>query len=404
MNKHVFSLRRLTVAVSAVVFSTASIFSGSLRAAETETLTEEQEAIKTLQERIVQLETTLDQRLGLIADAIDDTAKKESSQGVHVGGYGEMHYRNLDEDGVDSRELDLRRMVLFFGYEFNHWSRFISEFEVEHALVSSSSRGAVEVEQAYIEIDLNKNMHLKTGVVLMPIGIISETHEPTTFYGVDRPIIETTIIPTTWYSAGIAFNHQLDNGVSYDVLVTEGLKTDDPNSDPEADPFDLKAGKQKASFADAFDLAITARARYRGASGLELALYTQYQPDLDQSAVDSYAESATLVGGHAIYQIGDFTTKALYASWMLDGDDAKAAGKDIQAGGYVELSWKPVEKWGVFVRQSAWTQQEDVDASQTDIGVNFYPHDKIVFKADIQSQNDDAGNVSGFSFGAGYYF
>lgn len=361
----------------------------------------DQETIRALQQQV----QDLSEQLNSLADVVEqkrESAPKEKR--VHIGGYGELHYANTEIDGEDNRELDFHRMVLFFGYDFNDKARFVTEFEVEHIIASAGSRGAVELEQAYVEMDLRPNMHLQTGAMLMPIGMINETHEPPTFYGVERPIVETTIIPTTWWSTGVNFIHKLDNGVRYDVMIHEGLKTPDPSVSTANDPFDLKAGKQKGSFASAFDLAITGRIRYTGVPGLELAAYAQYQPDLDQSARESYAESATLVGGHVIYQWKEVTTKALYARWDLEGDQAAAAEKDLQDGGYVELSWKPLPKWGVFARQSNWSQQAGVDAAQTDVGVSFWPYDDIVFKADYQLQNDDAGNEDGFHLGFGYQF
>jgi len=357
-----------------------------------------------LEQRISELESMLSSRLDALADAVD--AQSESSgKEVHIGGYGELHYNHLNADGEDQRLLDLHRMVLFLGYDYSDRVRFISEFEVEHTLVSGGSEfGAVEIEQAYVEIDVRDNMQFRTGVMLMPLGIVNETHEPPTFYGVERPVIETSVIPSTWYSAGVSLSQNFDNGISYDVLVTEGLKTEDPTSNDEADPFYLKGGKQKASYADAFNLALTGRVRYRGIAGLELAAYAQYQPDLDQSAETSYAESATLMGGHVIYQLAPVTLTALYARWDVAGDAAAEAGKDLQDGGYLEASWQASDRWGAFVRHSVWSEQEDESAAQSDIGVNFYPHPDVVFKADYQLQNDDAGNVDGFNLGMGYQF
>ncbi|TVZ38170.1 hypothetical protein P886_2524 [Alteromonadaceae bacterium 2753L.S.0a.02] len=365
---------------------------------------EQDTSVEALQERIETLEKTLNERLEIMADEMESASKPQRNSRVTLGGYGELHYNRWDEDGEDFREIDLHRVVIFFGYEFSDRARFISELEVEHAYVSANSRGSVEVEQAYIELDLKQNLHWKTGVLLMPLGIISETHEPTTFYGVERPVIETTIIPTTWYSAGTSIKQNFESGFSYDLMISEGLKTEDPTSDPDAEPFNLKAGKQKASFAAAYDLALTARLAYRGIRGLELSAYTQYQPDLDQSAENSYADSATLLGGHVIYSLGSVTAKVLYANWSLAGDEAAAAGKDAQAGGYLELSWKPSEKWGIFSRYNAWSQHVDEDKQQTDFGVNFYPLENVVFKADYFVQNEDAGNVSGFNLGMGYQF
>ena len=46
----------------------------------------------------------------------------------------------------------------------------------------------------------------------------------------------------------------------------------------------------------------------------------------------------------------------------------------------------------------------------TYFGVNYYPHPDVVFKADVQMQNDDAesrGDInsgSGFNLGMGYQF
>ncbi|MBT3012288.1 MAG: hypothetical protein KUF77_13635 [Candidatus Thiodiazotropha sp. (ex Lucina aurantia)] len=359
----------------------------------------DQAEIEALRERIDRLEKDLDAKLEAMADSVE-SQQEQASMGhqVHLGGYGEMHYNHLDVDGVDERELDFHRFVIFFGYDFSETIRFVSELEVEHIIASSSKRGAVELEQAFVEIDIYDDMQAQFGAILMPVGIINETHEPPTFYGVERPVVETTIIPTTWWSNGVNLIYRTDNALRFDLMISEGLKTS------ESDPFNLKAGKQKGSFADAFDLAVTGRVAYTGVAGLEVAGYAQYQPDLDQSAEDSYAEEATLVGGHIIYQMGDFTAKGLYARWDLGGDDAEQAGKDVQDGGYLELSWRPRDEWGFFVRQSAWSQEADVDAAQTDFGLSYFPDRDVVFKFDYQLQNDDAGNSDGFNLGVGYQF
>ncbi|MCG7873880.1 MAG: hypothetical protein JAZ11_17510 [Candidatus Thiodiazotropha lotti] len=359
----------------------------------------DQAEIEALRERIDQLEQDLDAKLEAMADSMESQQTDESmANQVHLGGYGELHYNHLDVDGVDDRELDFHRFVIFFGYDFSDSIRFVSELEVEHIIASSSRRGAVELEQAFIEFDVYEGTMAQVGAILMPIGIINETHEPPTFYGVERPIVETTIIPTTWWSNGVNLIYRTNNALRFDLMLSEGLKTG------ESDPFNLKGGKQKGSFADAFDFAVTGRATYTGMAGLEVAAYAQYQPDLDQSAEDSYAEEATLIGGHIIYQLGEFTAKGLYARWDLGGDAAEAAGKDVQDGGYLELAWRPMEALGFFIRQSAWSQEAEVDAAQTDFGLNYYPHSDVVLKFDYQLQNDDAGNSDGFNLGLGYQF
>ncbi|MBL4584838.1 MAG: hypothetical protein JKX83_09505 [Pseudomonadales bacterium] len=359
-------------------------------------------SIDALQQRVNQLEQLIELRLLELDEQIIGATPTKSN--IHFGGYGELHYNHLEQAGKDFRQLDLHRWVLFVGYNFNDRARLVTELEVEHVLVSGGGRGAVELEQAYIEFNIKKSMQLQVGVILTPLSIINETHEPPTFYGVERPVIETTIIPTTWYVTGAKFSQQFDNGVTYDLMVSEGLKTQDPNVNPSAEPFNLKLGKQKGSFADAFNLAMTVRVSYRGAAGLEISGYAQYQPDIDQSAQNSYADAAVLVGGHAIIQRGAFTSKILYADWTLDGSAAETAEKHHQYGGYVELSWKPNRQWSAFFRQNQWSQTAGVNASQSDFGVNYYPYENIVFKADYQLQNADAGDADGFNLGMGYLF
>lgn len=416
--KHTHLARAISLAIALPLCAAAAtdkVVTGSVateRAATQNAKAGEAETIEQLQHRVDQLEKTLNERVGAIADEVEaqSQASNSNNDALHIGGYGELHYNNLDADGSETRQLDLHRLVLFVGYDFSDSIRFVSELEVEHTVASGGSRGAVEVEQAYLEFDVKKNMRVKTGLMLLPLGIINETHEPPTFYGVERPVVERTIIPTTWYVGGVSLNHAFDNGLSYDLVVSDGFKTPDPTVDPNADPFDLKQGKQKGSFADAYDLAMTGRVVYRGIAGLEVAGYAQYQPDIDQSAQNSYAESATLMGGHIVYQWRDVTAKALYAHWDLAGAEAAAAGRDLQAGGYAEVSWKPLSRWGFFVRQSAWSQTEGVDAQQTDAGVNFYPHPDVVIKANYQVQNNDAKSVQdiydgdGFNLGVGYQF
>lgn len=364
--------------------------------------------VQALKERIDQLESLVDERIEAMADAIESGTQERETKAVSIGGYGELHYNNLQSDFEDeTRELDFHRMVLFFGYEFNSKMRFVTEFEIEHIIASQSERGAVELEQAFVEFDLNDRMQLQTGVMLVPIGIINETHEPPTFYGVERPVVEVEIIPTTWWSAGVKFNHSFTNGFKYEVMFSEGLFGEDPEqitTGTVPDPFDLRAAKQKSSFATAYDFATTVKASYVGIPGLELAAYAQYQPDLDQSADRNYAGQAILSGGHVIYNYGPIETRALYTRWDLGGQAAEEAGRDVQEGGYLEVSWKAFEDIGFFVRQSEWSNFTDLNESQTDIGVNYWVHPDIVFKAQAQMQNDDAGDEDGFSLGFGYQF
>ena len=45
--------------------------------------------------------------------------------------------------------------------------------------------------------------------MLVPVGIINERHEPPVFHGVERPFVDTVIVPTTWFEAGAGVHGSL---------------------------------------------------------------------------------------------------------------------------------------------------------------------------------------------------
>jgi hypothetical protein len=100
----------------------------------------------------------------------------------------------------------------------------------------------------------------------MPVGILNETHEPATFYGVERNDVENIIIPSTWWEAGGALNGYYSNGISWDLALTSGLAI--PTTGDNA--FRIRSGRQKVSEAIANDFAYTGRLKYTGVRGLEL--------------------------------------------------------------------------------------------------------------------------------------
>jgi len=323
----------------------------------------------------------------------------------HFGAYGELHLNLLENEatGEDSRMLDFHRFVLFYGHRFSDRLRFNSELEIEHAVSGGDEPGEVELEQAYIEYDWAAGHNLRTGLFLLPVGILNETHEPPTFYGVERNPVESYIIPSTWREGGLAFSGKLAEALRYDFAVHSGLKT---GAD---DAFAVRAGRQQVAKASFDAPAWTGRVRWLGLPGLELAASVQYQQDVTQNT-DPSAGSAWLISGHVAWQSGSFGLRALYARWSLDGAGPEAVGADLQDGWYVEPSWRFSERWGVFARYSRWDNRAgsslDTEMAQTDLGVNFWLHPNVVFKFDVQTQDAAPGRaeLDGWNLGVGYQF
>src|SRR5215471_11642393 len=141
---------------------------------------------------------------------------------LSLWGYGEIYYMRPTQEGSQTT-ADLARAVFGIGYQFDANTRFNSEFEWEHAVTSATDAGEVEVEQFYVDHNLNSWASFQAGLFLIPAGLLNEHHEPTQFYGVTRNFVETLIIPTTWREGGVAFKAATSNGFTGTVGITTGL-------------------------------------------------------------------------------------------------------------------------------------------------------------------------------------
>ncbi len=352
------------------------------------------------------------------APAVEAEAEAEAAapetpvSATHIGGYGELHYNNLDGSGgaSDRKQIDLHRFVLYFGHDFDDRLRFQSELELEHAFAADtadgSAPGEVELEQAYVEYDLRDDLSARAGLFLVPVGILNETHEPPTFYGVERNPVEQAIIPSTWWEAGVALTGRWGDGFGYDLALHSGLDTS------AAAGYAVRAGRQNGAKAQADDPAVTARLRWHGLPGIELAGTLQYQADITQGR-DPLAGSATLAEIQGVFQHGPWGLKALYARWHLQGSGPAAIGADDQNGFYLEPSYRIGPRLGLFARYNRWDNQagsnsgtaRDSTRVQWNLGLDWWLHPDVVLKADYQKQdNDDGANRDGINLGIGYQF
>ena len=361
------------------------------------------------------------QAVEVTAEAVESYSGAQSSfwDKTSMGGYGELHYNNLsaEDETNDKEQIDFHRFVLFFGHEFTDRLRFFSEVELEHALAGDDQPGEVELEQAFIEYDFDERNTARAGIFLLPVGILNETHEPPTFYGVERNAVENVIVPTTWWAGGVGYTHRTDNGFTIDVALHEGLEVEPTSAR-------IRSGRQKTAEAQADDLAVTGRLKYTGMPGLELAATLQYQSDITQEGNDAI-DDALLYEAHIVYSRGAFGFRALYAGWDIDVDSQiddpanpgtrirnpiKTEDYDQQQGWYIEPSFRVTPNFGVFARY------EDIEGGRSRdefdqwvVGFNYWLDESVVLKADYQDrEHDNRGDrgrdFDGFNLGVGYEF
>lgn len=391
-------------------------FMSSITMAETPDAEEMWRIIQKQQQIIEQLQRKLEQteqKVDVANKKVDDTVQEveaateaiEVSQGptgsswadkTSLGGYGELHYNSQEGDD----QVDFHRFVIYFAHEFTDNIRFFSELEVEHALVENNAPGGVELEQAWLEMDINNSNRLRAGLDILPIGIINNTHEPNTFYGVERPEVETRIIPATWWEAGVGLNGELAPGWNYDAVLHSGLSTTSS----------IRAGRQEVAQANADHPATTVRLRYTGLPGLELGGSFQYQSDITAGATTA-ANSATLFEGHLDWKhTSGFGLRAIYAQWDLE-NQLSIVGDDRQYGYYIEPAYRFAVNFvpgevGAFARWSKMEYGNTNEEERIKAGVNYWPTEQVVFKFDWTNVDDVDANTSSDSLnlGLGYQF
>jgi hypothetical protein len=346
-----------------------------------------------------------------------------------IFGYGEINYENYPRNKSQT-QADLARAVIGFGYRFDERTRFVSEFEWEHAVTSAGDQGESEVEQFYVERSFTPQLAGRVGLFLIPSGLLNTAHEPTQYFGVTRNFVETSIIPTTWREGGIALTGVTEFDLTWDVGITTGfnLAKWDPTSD-EGKASPLGSIHQELQLAKAANLSAYGALNWRGAPGLLVgaSIFSgkagQKQPDFpSQNAVVTLAEA------HARWTPGPFDLSALYARGHIS--DTAPYNETIVGnptlvpsdfyGWYVQGAWYAWQRGeyqlAPFVRyerfNTGWryaTLAEGLTPAAlptegvTTVGASFYVTPSIVFKADYQWFRTDNA-LDRFQLGLGLNF
>lgn len=338
---------------------------------------------------------------------------RRASEGVSFAGYGEMLLEHVPDESAT--ELDFLRAVLYTGYRFNDRFLFNSELEVEHG-------GEVGLEFAYLDYMANRHFTVRAGMLLIPLGLVNEFHEPTVFIGARRPETERRILPSTWHEngAGVLGTAGI---VSFRAYVVNGF-----NASGFA-PSGVREGRQGGAEAAANDFAFAGRLDVTPVSGIVggVGLYTG---GAGQGAVDGGNVNTTIAEAHGQAQVRGFDARALYARASL-GDAAAlnlalsrplaSAIAERMEGGYVQFGYNVLSQHSTtmslmpFVRfehvdtqarmPAGFFRQPGQDATLKTFGAELKPIPNIVIKADYQWITNDADNGHDrFNLNMGYAF
>lgn len=372
-----------------------------------------------------QVELTDERRraLGLAPSAA--VTYRRASEGVSFAGYGEMLLENFESEnqsgtgGALTTRLDFLRAVLYAGYRFNDKFLFNSELEIEHG-------NEIFIEFAYVDYLASEHLTLRGGLLLLPLGLVNEFHEPNVFIGAKRPETEQRILPSTWREngAGILGSAGI---VNYRAYVTNGLNGAGFSS------AGVRGGRQRGIQARAANLAFSGRVDvtpvpgvfggvgfYNGGSGQE-------QIVLDGGRLDV---GTTVVEVHGQAQLRGFDVRALFAQASIDqaAETNRAlrlpAGSpiaDTMQGGYIQAGYNVLSQFDAPLALTPYVRYERVDTQHRvpagfirdrardgvlkTLGVELKPIPNVVLKTDYQWITNQAGTGRNqFNVNLGYAF
>jgi len=342
-----------------------------------------------------------------------------------VSGYMDFHFNKREfEDG----RLDFHRFVLLITHNFSDRIRFVSELELAHALVAGLEKGGeLELEQAYVDFLLSRRFNVRAGMMLVPVGIINERHEPPIYYGVERPFVDTVIIPTTWFEAGAGVHGELGRGWRYRAYVMAPLNARNFTAEE-----GLRGGLQKGSDSNIGRPAVTGRLEYVGIPGLTAgaSFWTgrsgfEFRPRFDVPV--KLGEADVRYSRNRLELRGQFAQVAIDNAGLLNDAMSRAVGVDPNVAsalrgfygeaGYRVISGASYGDVGLFARYENFDTQfkmpreylplRELDRDALVFGVTYWPDADIAIKADygaVRSRNSTIRVPNSFNIGLGWWF
>ncbi len=344
-------------------------------------------------------------------------ANEEAERKVNIGGYGELHLNKVvPETGLEKpARFDFHRFVVMLGIQFDRQWSFESEIELEHNKVEGNKKsGYLILEQAYLQYAPAKEFSARAGIMLQPMGLINEYHEPSTFNTVERPIYHKFVIPSTWFGTGIAVGGNIFNStLRYDVLVTEGL--DDRNFGSKG----IRGGRQKGFYATLDNVLGTVRLDYTGLPGLKVGGSFALNENIsDEDTSDLHIYDRTLISEvHAQYNGKGIRSSVEFANISYDAIAGRDGVLENTQGFTAELGYNIARFWNAdkmaLYPYSRFTKlnrsgklSDDSAYSRIEGGLAFHPIKPLSIKFNVGAEmyHNDDDNFTTIDLGVGYDF
>jgi hypothetical protein len=340
--------------------------------------------------------------------------------GMTFGGYAEVLYNQPE---AANGEIDVQRLILLFGYKFDDRTQFVTEVEFEHVK-------EVYIEQAFVNYAVNNSLNVRAGLMLVPMGIINEYHEPTTFNGVERPSIDNKLVPTTWREIGIGLSGRSDAlSLRYQAYIFNGFLSHNGTDGLIKGSNGLRSGRQKGAESVFRTPNLSMKLDFYGINGLRLGLSGYFgKTQADDQIYDTYGSTVglSMLGLDVRYNFRRFTARGQYITSSINDADQynQLTGKDLgssMSGYYTEAAYNllPIikkQRLFVFVRYENFDTHATVPSNiprkaafhrkEITTGLSYHLAPGAVFKVDYQNKSTGlAGSDNGqINAGVGVWF
>jgi hypothetical protein len=364
--------------------------------------------------------------LGLPFGAAAQTpAAAASERDTAVSGYMDFHFNKFE---FEDARLDFHRFVLLLTHNFSDRIRFVGELELEHAFVEGlEEAGELELEQAYVDFLLSRRFNVRAGMMLVPVGIINERHEPPVYYGVERPFVDTFIIPTTWFEVGAGVHGEVGQGWRYRAFVMSPLNAREFSAEE-----GLRGGRQKGSDTNIGRPALTGRLEYLRIRGLTVgaSFWTgrsgfEFRPRFEVPV--SLGEFDVRYSRNRLELRGEFARAAISNAGELNDALGRAIGVDPNVAsalrgyygeaGYRIVSGRSGGDVGLFARYERFDTQfrmpagyvplQQFNRNAVVIGGTYWPDPDIAVKFDysiVRSPSTVIAAPNSLNVGLGWWF
>ncbi|MDB4264412.1 hypothetical protein N9858_06275, partial [Flavobacteriaceae bacterium] len=334
--------------------------------------------------------------------------------------YGEVLYNKPENLNA---EIDIQRLVLLFGYKFDERVQFVTEIEFEHVK-------EVYVEQAFVNYNLTQGLNIRAGLMLVPMGIINEFHEPTIFNGVERPSLDKYIIPTTWREIGIGLSGRLNRiSARYQAYLFNGFLSHNGETGLLKGSNGLRSGRQKGAESTMNHVNFAGKFDFYGIRGLRLGVsgyHGKTQAVDGQNQIPGSEIGVSMLGIDGRYTYKKFSARGQYALASLIDTDLynELTGRDLGSklmGYYLEaaynvLPFKNRQRLEGFVRYENFNTHHEVGnivlknkafhRKEWTFGFSYHIAPGAVYKMDYQTKSTAISNSTKgqFNMGVGIWF